>query len=419
MNRKKKFFVSVVAVVLLLSNGMTAFAGVSYSQHSDLGSYDYLEEGLTPVVVRPSPYEDVFLESYQFNIYYSVSQERPEFYSPITAPWRSNPTRALFLYTDRSSKPDDPPYDNEYRYEYDERGNLTVVTDSNSKGTFFEIHQYTYDEQDRLLSETRTRNMGGSGWSNPSTTQYTYDANGNLLSEVWDGHSNKWTYDAQGNLSSGTFTDSDGSVTYKYTRDAQGNLLQSTCSLYGDKVTHTLNYDEWGLDTDYIIRSYNPGSYEEHRYTYDYDGTGSNLYLWAHDITDYVEEGNFKEIQYTYDEMGNVTTHFFYNSFYYELETDELTYDAAGRLLTHVNESEPLQDSLIVIPNYFDEQYIYDEMGNLATYAYHGYVGFDKRPYWFKTYQYTYDAMGNLLTCTYTSESKSGTVTQSWQFFYD
>lgn len=170
---EKKLFVSVITALLLLSNGMTASA----SRFSQIDEHAYPEEGLSPVVEKPSPYEDIFLEPYQPTIMYSVNQERPYFYAQTSAPGRKNPTRALFLFTDKGSKPDDPPYDNEYRYEYDARGNLTSVAEFNSKGELSSICQFAYDGQDRLLTESLNHNYFGD-WGDPYIWEYTYDAKG-------------------------------------------------------------------------------------------------------------------------------------------------------------------------------------------------------------------------------------------------
>ncbi|MCM1182404.1 MAG: hypothetical protein NC337_03415 [Roseburia sp.] len=333
---KKKLLASVITAVLLLSNAMT----VSAASMFEIDEHAYPEEGLPPVVEKPSPYEDIFLEPYQPTIMYSINQERPDFYAQTSAPGRKNPTRALFLLTDKGSKPDDPPYDREYRYEYDARGNLL-----------------------------------------------------------------SWV-----------FTDSAGDVSaYDYKRDAQGNLLRSVWRRYGDRVNHNLTYDAQGnLVNDFVLADYNPDGWEEHKYTYDEAGN-----LSTHDITVFVEKGNVKTYQYTYNAQGNLLTSLWYDSMSYELQTDEFTYDAAGRMLTHVHASEPTQESLIVIPNYFNEQYTYDARGNLVTYTYNSYVGFDKRRHSSVTHQYTYDASGNLLTYTKTGEDKSGVVTRNWQYFYD
>lgn len=413
MNMKKKLLSLAIAAVLLLSNCMMASAASMF----DIDEHAYPEEGLPPVVEIPSPYEEIALEPYQPTIMYSINQERPDFYSPMTVSGRSNPTRALFLLTDRSSKPDDPPYDREYRYEYDVRGNLTTVAEFDSKGSLSDTYQYTYDEQDRLLTASLNHKYSW-GWEDPYVWEYTYDANGNLLSRVRakDGRSHICTYDAQGNLLSWVFTDSAGDVSaYDYKRDAQGNLLRSVWRRYGDRVNHTLTYDAAGnLVNDFVLADYNPDGWEEHQYTYDEMGN-----LLTHDITVYVEEGNVKTYQFTYDAMGNMLTSLWYDSMSYELQTDEFTYDATGRMLTHVHASEPTQESLIVIPNYFNEQYTYDAMGNLVTYTYNSYVGFDKLRHSSVTHQYTYDVMGNLLTYTKTSEDASGVVTRKWQYFYD
>lgn len=395
MNRKKKFFVSVVAVVLLLSNGMTAFAGKEEN---------YPDEALSPVVDKPSPYAKALLEPYYFNSLYSTNQERPVF-SPITAPGRINPTRARNY--DYSADRNEWELYCEHRYEYDERGNLTAVTEISSKGTPFRIVYYTYDEQDRLLSDTILPYSYGE-WGEPFSSYYTYDAQGRLLLCDWG----IYTYDAQGRLLSNV--DQDG-VGYTYKYDARGNLLQSTFTKYGLREIHHLTYDEWGdLDTDFVISDDCPEGWKEHEYIYDEAGN-----LLVHDYTIQVDEGNVKEIQYTYDEMGNVLTHFYYDGLDYSWRADELTYDAAGRLLTHDYECEPLQYSLTVIPIYFNEQYTYDAMGNLVCYTYDSYLGFDKKRYWSETKEYAYDAMGNLLRYTKTHESKDGVTIEKWEYYYD
>lgn len=396
---KKKLLSLTIAAVLLLSNCMTVFAR---------SGEDYPDEGLSPVVDTPSPYEEALLEPYYFNLLYSVNQERPVF-SPLTAPGRSNPTRARNY--DYSADTGEWELYCEHIYGYDERGNLTSTTEVSGKGTPFRIIQYAYDAQDRLLSDTIIPYSKGE-WGEPFSSYYTYDAGGRLLRYDWGENSDIYTYDAQGRLLSQVDQDGIG-YTYKY--DARGNLVRSTFTLYGLKEIHNLTYDEWGLDTDYVNSDDNPDGYKEHQYYFDETGS----YLLAHDYTIYVEEGNVKEVQYIYDEMGNVLSHVYYDGLDYSWRADELTYDAAGHLLTHTYECEPLQDSLTVIPIYFNEQYTYDAVGNLVSYTYDSYLGFDKLRYWSETKEYAYDAAGNLVTYTKTHESKDGVEIEKWEYFYD
>lgn len=406
---KKKFLVPVVAAILLLSNCMTAFAEEYYP-----------DEGLKPVVDKPSPYEDAILEPYYFNKMLSVNQKSPDFYSQISAPGRKNPTRAVMTYID-----DGDAENYSYKYEYDARGNLASVTELFDDGSIYEIIQYAYDAKDRVVSETSTNVWRGYS----STTKYTYDAKGNLLSEVcppdenYGEWSNKYTYDARGNLLTWVFNASGDVTKYSYKRDKKGNLLTYSCDNGVEMDKHALTYDAKGnLATDIVSYNYNPEAYTKHQYTYDAQGN-----LLVHDCIMDAGDGLYETFQYTYDASGNVLTHTRYISKYDQQVTDQLTYDAAGRLLTHVHESVPLSASLTVVPFYSVAQYTYDANGNLLTYTCDARQGQDKHKYWTRTKQYTYDALGNLVTYTstenaYASSGARGSSyveTEKWQYFYE
>ena len=85
---------------------------------------------------------------------------------------------------------------NRINYEYDLRGQLLSVKDTNGKV----LESYTYDKVGNILSKT----------VNGKTTTYTYDKANQLISSTTDGKTTNYKYDAAGRMVQA------GSKTYRY-----------------------------------------------------------------------------------------------------------------------------------------------------------------------------------------------------------
>ena len=147
---------------------------------------------------------------------------------------------------------------NRINYEYDLRGQLLSVKDTNGKV----LESYTYDKVGNILSKT----------VNGKTTTYTYDKANQLISSTTDGKTTNYKYDAAGRMIQA------GSKTYRYkyldkvaeVRE-NGKVIaefeytvdgQVSTATYGDK-TEEFMWDGLALikrnDTSYINEPYITG----------------------------------------------------------------------------------------------------------------------------------------------------------------
>ena len=232
-------------------------------------------------------------------------------------------------------------------YEYDDKGNLTQVTDARDSVTIFE-----YDSEDRLIKTTNplgsfdifTHDANGNllsttdrngqtidfqynavnqpirkswppGTSEEATTTFTYDAVGNLTSVTDPDSALTLAYDSLSRLtsasSSGSFSQPDVSISYTY--DKNGNRLTMT-----DPTGLTrYHYDPLNRPTDLTNPSVQTTSFDYDALSrriqlslpngvttgYGYDDAGQLLnlvhQLGASTISDYL---------YSYDKAGNRTS---------------------------------------------------------------------------------------------------------------
>ena len=198
--------------------------------------------------------------------------------------------------------------DKVYTFEYtnDELGNvLKIVTkDPNNMET---VSEFVYDDESRILKETRTEIIGGQ--SNLFyVDEFTYDDKGNILSHYHKYYSQETT------------------VTYGYVYDDKGNILEKSKNGQPD-IKYT--YDENGN----VLKNerYRNGKYFlNNEYTYDakgfmiygtrYDEAGKVIGIWENvydEKSNLLKEsvkkgeaypGGDYSFEYTYDELGNKLT---------------------------------------------------------------------------------------------------------------
>ena len=205
----------------------------------------------------------------------------------------------------------DPQYygnDKVYTFEYtnDELGNvLKIVTkDPNNMET---VSEFVYDDESRILKETRTEIIGGQS-NLYYVDEFTYDDKGNMLSYYHKYYSQEST------------------VTYGYVYDDKGNILEKSKNGQPD-IKYT--YDENGN----VLKNerYSNGKYFLNaEYTYDangfmtnstrYDEDGKVEYIWekvydknSNLLKESVKKGEAYpggdySYEYTYDELGNKLT---------------------------------------------------------------------------------------------------------------
>ena len=247
-------------------------------------------------------------------------------------------------------------------YEYDAFGNM-ILSGNSSYGQVTPVHEYTYDDESRILTDTEYKSNG----SVKVVTTYTYDAAGNLLSVIGrnptvDGTSSRveYTYDDAGNQITKLEYDRIGSITssYSYTYDAVGNQLS-------------------------VIRNTRDGkSYTDRSYTYDSAGNVLS------DVSYYQDGREHEHVEYRYDDAGNQIEKLWRDSSGTVYSYIDYTYDDSGNLLTQRNYHIGTKDTFLT---YFREN-TYDEAGNMLTSDisnYDGGMGWHK--------EYVYDDMGNML----------------------
>lgn len=246
---------------------------------------------------------------------------------------------------------------NVWKYEYDERGNLTVMTNPAHQSAF-----YTYSQDFKKVTSYKDFN----GY----VTTVEYDAKGNVVrvtepeNVVYEGQ-----YDAEGNIISST--DPKGNV-YNYSYDAAGNLTQ----ISGPNGYSTYrSYDSRGN-----ILSITDGNGNQISAQYD---ILNRLKLITEPL------GNTR--LFDYDPADNLISYTDPNNQVYQLN-----YDASNRLVMYTNPANQSymltytsMDSLKTLTNPYDytKKYTYDEKNRLA--AFQDALGNIDR--------YFYDVNGNLV----------------------
>ncbi|MBI3241766.1 MAG: N-acetylmuramoyl-L-alanine amidase [Chloroflexi bacterium] len=297
------------------------------------------------------------------------------------------------------------------RYVYDAVGNLTNVTDANSRASHFEydlndrltqftanggqVRKYDYDPVGNLVKYTNAR---GNIWlygydalnrrineTDPlsHTTRYEYDALSRMTG-ITDGNTNttRQEYDALGRLAAviqnyrpGGPTDQQTNVTTRYTYDAVGNLKTST-DAKGAKTS--FDYDEVDRLTQKIDSLTGVWKYE-------YDAVGN--------LTAFTNPRNART-EYTYDALDRPTL--MRDALSGERKAD---YDAVGNItsVTDANQHHTTlhYDALDRLTERIDAAshstfFAYDGVGNT--------IGVTDELN--RLTRYTYDANDNLITVT-------------------
>jgi RHS repeat-associated protein len=183
-------------------------------------------------------------------------------------------------------------------YTFDKTGNRQSRTVTCSPACSGEVEAgvttYSYDKNDRLLSET-----GPQG-----TTTYAYDDNGNTVSESGPGGTTTYSYDYENRLIGATTPGA--TLAYSYDQD---NIRHSQ-TVNGSTTTFLVDpnrdyhqvlaeFDEQGS----VLDAYTYGDdllalqSSEGRFTYHYDGLGSTRAL---------SQGGFATDSYTYEAYGEL-----------------------------------------------------------------------------------------------------------------
>ena len=243
-----------------------------------------------------------------------------------------------------------PNYSKTYTYAYDNRGNITSISD----GTY--TTSYTYDQYDQLTRENNQK--AGKTWV------YTYDTAGNILTK------DEYAY------TTGTLGTPTNTINYSYKDNSWDELLTG----YNDNTNYAFMYDNIGNLT--YANTDSSASYDwEHGRQLSHYSSGSATHKY-HSYYEYDAEGRRinrnsdldGDIHYYY--TGDTLTHMTVKEFS-DVTTLHFTYDTTG----------------VASVNYDGTEYYYlknaqgditgitDSSGNLVV-------------------EYTYDAWGNVISTT-------------------
>ncbi len=269
-----------------------------------------------------------------------------------------------------------------YKYNYDDKFNLTSVTDASGKSV-----NYSYDGRGNVASVTDRRGITtGYERNNFGATQrlvyadgkyenYEYDAKGNIVAATKrDGTGITYAYDKYSQLTSVSFS-TDETIAYEY--DGKGNLTQIDEN--GKKTT--LEYNDRG-----DVTKINYPSRKSVAYTYDASGNvssttavygqSSNTTYYVYDNYGRLQSANFGGadlVSYEYNADGSLKKQQNYNGTYTE-------YDYTAGMLSAIRNCKA--DGTVMS----SFQYTYDELGQLITMT-------DKSGTW----NYSYDDLGQLI----------------------
>ena len=188
-------------------------------------------------------------------------------------------------------------------YTYDAVGNRLIKIETKPTQTI--ITTYTYDDNDRLLTEIVT--VTGTDPS-VATYTYTYDENGNTFSKTDGTNVNTYSYDYENRLIAADiqFGDTPGQVAYSY--NSQGIRVSKTAS---------------GLTTRYLVDSNRPFA----QVLVETTDTSSVNYTYGYDLISMKHSDGSS--YYHYD--GQMSTRLLTNAV--QDVTDTYTFDAFGLLL--------------------------------------------------------------------------------------
>lgn len=201
-------------------------------------------------------------------------------------------------------------------YTNDKNGNVLKAVSVKENG-IEDITEYTYDSENRILKETRSKGYGDN-IEVYHTDEFTYDKYGNILTEYTKRDSTEksytyeYTYDEKGNILE---KKKNGTPVVKYTYDSNGNRLTVSSFADGDYYLSTeRTYDSNGILIKAVKYNPNGGIIAVNELSYDDKGNlvKDILKKGEGDTENTVHEHIY---EYTYDEIGNRLT-------YFESETD-------------------------------------------------------------------------------------------------
>lgn len=182
---------------------------------------------------------------------------------------------------------------------YDLYGNC-VTTKYYSDGDLTGVHERTFDEMGRQLSETRTDHSGLFP-SRLSRTETTYDDQGRVLTEV--------------------YLDSSGREQERTEYSYDGNTVTKT--IYPSALVSTSHYDDSGL----LLRTVREDTGMETVYTYDENGNRTASHTYLNGTLDARSE-------WTCDESGRILSYCAYGADGARTDHYTCAYDDDARTMT-------------------------------------------------------------------------------------
>ncbi len=290
-------------------------------------------------------------------------------------------------YTDESTT--------EYRYEYDGSNIVKKTTVKPNKTEIAE--EYEYNKNGDV-----TKKIEFDGYEYTSiATDYVYSENGAVVKKTetkdrWSINPMSVEYDKYGNILKKLGDDGDG-YTYEYEYDSKGRVISKTTNEIYNGKAKTLSTVKYSYDNNgnLVSEKYSHGA----ETTYEYDEKG-NL------ITEY-DSYNQEKKSYTYNEKGDMISEKHYNSeneLVYNKQID-LKYDVSG----NVTEKTTAIDKNGYVYSYTDI-YTYNDAGLKIKWEY-----CEEKGVILRTHTYSYDSAENLIRV----DTKKGEDVGFTEYTYD
>ena len=311
----------------------------------------------------------------------------------------ANGAKKTYEYNNRNLVVKTQSYDKEgtktltSRYRYDDKGQLSEMTDysvSSETETAYRYTEYSYDTRGRI------------------TTFAEISQNAQPTADDIKAHQIRYTYNENGNLSKVSYpTTKDGIQSLSYIYDENGWLQEIKGELHSN-----------GQTTEKVLRSYSYDAYGKVKEIKDYrnrlkNGAQAVQKIYTYDSFDRVKEMTYTDLEtgkvmesyrYSYDKNSNITEKTEVNNYPKEEkdkvnETKAYTYDALGRLTKTVTTDHKNDDRTKTVT------YTYDKAGNRT-----------KEDDGTTQTAYTYNGLDQLQTAT---KEKGTAVDEVRQYSYD